>query len=135
MKFELSLHPSNQDLDFLTAMINKETPEYGEAFGFAFFGREEEGNVIAGCNGSVVYGCIYTDMLWVHPLHRKKGLGRKLMDKVHAYGKEQGCTMATVATMTFQGAVVFYEQLGYRVDFEQKGYIQDSSCLFMRKSI
>ncbi|HQY23040.1 MAG TPA: GNAT family N-acetyltransferase [Gammaproteobacteria bacterium] len=53
---------------------------------------------------------IYTDQLWVHPDHRKKALGHQLMEAVHDYGRKSGCTMATVATMNFQGAKAFYEK-------------------------
>jgi ribosomal protein S18 acetylase RimI-like enzyme len=41
--------------------------------------------------------------------------------------------MATVSTMSFQGARDFYEKLGYQIDFERKGYIQESRCFFMKK--
>jgi len=37
--------------------------------------------------------------------------------------------------MSFQGAKAFYEKLGYVSDFERHGYIQNSSCLFMRKEL
>jgi len=58
-----------------------------------------------------------------------------LMERVHDYGREVGCTLATVATMSFQGVQSFYEKLGYEVDFERKGYANGSSCLFMKKLI
>jgi GNAT superfamily N-acetyltransferase len=81
---------------------------------FAFFIRDEKNQIIAGCNGSVIFGSIYTDQLWVHPDHRKNGLGHQLMEAVHDYGRRSGCSMATVATMSFQGAKSFYEKLGIR---------------------
>lgn len=83
----------------------------------------------------MIFGSIYTDQLWVHPDHRKNGLGRKLMEAVHDYGRRSGCLIASVATMDFQGAVVFYEKLGYVMDFERPGYTGSSSCHFMRKAL
>lgn len=68
--------------------MNEETPAFGAATPFAFFLRDEAGNMIAGCNESVIFGCIYTDQLWVHPDYRKNGLGHQLMDEVHEYGKK-----------------------------------------------
>ena len=127
--------PTSADIDFLTQKINKETPEFGEAHPFAFFVRDEHNQIIAGCNGSVIFGSIYTDQLWVHPDHRRSGLGHKLMGEVHDYGRKSGCAMATVATMSFQGAKSFYEKLGYVVDFERPSYTQNSSCYFMRKEL
>ena len=81
------------------------------------------------------FGSMYTDQLWVHPDHRKKGLGHKLMEAVHDYGRKSECSMATVATMSFQGAKIFYEKLGYVMDFERAGYTQNSSCIFLKRSL
>ena len=127
--------PASTDIDFLTNKINQETPKLGEAYPFAFFMRDDKNQIIAGCNGSVIFGSIYTDQLWVHPDHRKNGLGYQLMDAVHDYGRRSGCSMATVATMSFQGAKTFYEKLGYVIDFERPGYTHSSSCHFMRKEL
>lgn len=135
MSLEHTSTPASDDIDFLTQKINQETPEFGEAHPFAFFIRDEKNQIIAGCNGSVIFGSIYTDQLWVHPAHRKNGLGHKLMEAVHDYGRSVGCSVATVATMSFQGAKSFYEKLGYVSDFERPGYTQNSSCHFMRKEL
>ncbi len=127
--------PASEDIDFLTQKINQETPDFGSAHPFAFFVRDEHNQIIAGCNGSVIFGSIYTDQLWVHPDHRKKGLGYQLMEAVHDYGRKSGCAMATVATMSFQGAKAFYEKLGYVMDFERTGYTRGSSCIFLKRSL
>jgi GNAT superfamily N-acetyltransferase len=127
--------PASEDIDFLTQKINQETPEFGEAHPFAFFIRDERNQIIAGCNGSVIFGSIYTDQLWVHPAHRKNGLGHKLMEAVHDYGRKSECSMATVTTMSFQGAQSFYEKLGYVQDFKRTGYVNGSNCIFMRKAL
>ena len=79
--------PASADIDFLTQKINQETPEFGEAHPFAFFIRDKRNQIIAGCNGSVIFGSIYTDQLWAHPAHRKNGLGHKLMEAVHDFGR------------------------------------------------
>ena len=130
----MSTH-ATADIDFLTEKINQETAAFGSAHPFAFIVRDEINQIIAGCNGSVIFGSIYTDQLWVHPEHRGKGLGHKLMAKVHDYGREHECAMATVATMSFQGAKAFYEKLGYVVDFERAGYTQNTSCIFLKRSL
>lgn len=119
----------------MTQKINQETLSFSGLHPFAFFIRDEKSQITAGCNGSVIFGSIYTDQLWVHPDYRKRSLGHKLMKAVHDYGRKSECSMATVATMSFQEAKTFYEKLGYVVDFERRGYIQTSSCLFMRKKL
>ena len=134
-KIEYTKNPSTSDIDFLTKQINQETSEYGEAYPFAFFMRDDDSKTIAGANGFILYGKIYTDQLWVDKQYRKQGIARKLMSKVHELGKEKNCTMATISTMSFQNAVQFYEKLGYQKDFERFGHIQNSSCIFMRKAL
>lgn len=131
----MQLNPSGDDINFLTDKINLETPEFGEAYTFYFFIKDDNKNIIAGCNGSIVFGSIYTDQLWVDKQYRKLGLGRKLMEEVHDYGRKSGCTFATVATMSFQCAREFYEKLGYTCDFERLGYTQNSSCIFLKKTL
>jgi GNAT superfamily N-acetyltransferase len=135
MRIEQTTAPTTADIDFLTEKINQETPSYGEAFPFGFFIRDENGDIIGGCNGSVVYGSIYTDQLWVHPDYRGQGLGRQLMEKVHAYGHEIGCTTATVSTMDFQQAQTFYESIGYKKDFERPGYVHDARLILLQKHL
>ncbi len=38
-------------------------------------GESEGSSIVGGCNGSIVYGSIYTDQLWMHPQFRGRGLG------------------------------------------------------------
>ena len=133
-EFEIVNNPSSNDLDFLTHKINIEAADQGTAYPFAILVRNKESEVIAGCNGSIIFGSIYTDQLWVDPNLRKQGLGKKLMEAVHEYGKKQGCAISTVTTMSFQ-APDFYKKLGYKVDFSRKGYSKGASCIFMSKKL
>ncbi len=135
MKIEHTASPESKDIDFLTRKIHEETPEYGSASSFGFFIRDDHDNIIAGCNGFVFYGNVYTDQLWVHPDYRGKGYGQKLMESVHDYGRENECTMATLVTMSFQNATKFYENLGYERYYERVGHTKGSSCLFLKKML
>ena len=62
-KVKFTKSPITADIDFLTDKLNQETPEFGEAYSFEFFIRDKASQIIAGFNGSVIFGCIYTDML------------------------------------------------------------------------
>ncbi|MDA0967988.1 MAG: GNAT family N-acetyltransferase [Proteobacteria bacterium] len=135
MNIEYTKNPASNDIDFLTKQINQETSEYGEAYPFAFFMRDDEAEIIAGANGFVIYGAIYTDQLWVDKEYRGQGFAKKIMDKVHEFGLLEGCKIATVQTMSFQGAHSFYEKLGYVQDFKRTGYVNGSNCIFMRKAL
>lgn len=133
MDCEFTEQPDAHEIDYLTDKINCETPDYGAATPFAFYMRDDTGELIAGANGFIIFGSIYTDQLWVAPEYREQGKAMDLMERIHHYGLKHGCTMATVQTMSFQGAQVFYEKLGYEVDFERDGYSSESRLLFMIK--
>lgn len=135
MKIEHRIEPTEQDINFLSQKINEESAGKGTAYQFAFFIRDDSNKIIAGCNGSVIFGAIYTDQLWVCPNFRRQGLGKQLMEQVHRYGRDVGCHLATCATMSFQQSRAFYESLGYRCDFERQGYVKESSCIFLRKTL
>ena len=77
MNIEYTKKPATSDIDFLTKKINQETSEYGEAYPFAFFMRDERGEIIAGANGFIIYGAIYTDQLWVDKNIEDKDLLKK----------------------------------------------------------
>ncbi|GAB4232781.1 MAG: hypothetical protein Tsb0021_11530 [Chlamydiales bacterium] len=134
-KIEFNKNPSSDDIDFLTRKINDETVEFGSAYPFGIFIRDDDNNLIAGANGFVIYGSIYTDQLWVKKECRGQGYGREIMDKVHEFGKSEGCKIATVQTMDFQNVANFYRKLGYRTDFKRPGYTSGSSCIFMKKDL
>ncbi|MDX8430942.1 MAG: GNAT family N-acetyltransferase [Candidatus Algichlamydia australiensis] len=130
---EITTHPNAEDVNFLTKKINEEVVNKGNAYPFAMYLRKSE-EIIAGCNGSIIFGSIYTDQLWVAPAHRRKGLGKKLMEAIHKYGKKNSCRIATVTTMSFQ-AIEFYKKLGYKIDFVREGYVDNSSCIFLSLKI
>lgn len=137
-KIELTFAPKGQDIDFLTQGINDDSVEKGiceKAYPFAFFIRNSAGELMAGYNGSVVYGVIYTDQLWVHVNQRRQGYGRLLMEKVHQLAIDKQCTMATVSTLSFQDAHHFYHSLGYVCDFERPGYSEGGILYFMKKNL
>jgi ribosomal protein S18 acetylase RimI-like enzyme len=131
-KIHFVLDPTNQDMEFLTQKINEDTVNYGDVHNFAFFMRDQNGEIIAGSNAFIICGAVHTDQLWVHKNYRKQGLGCKLMEKIHEYGRENECTFATVNTMSFLEAVKFYERLGYERDFERSGYSKGSSHIFFK---
>lgn len=134
VSYEIIDEPRDKDIEFLTTKINEEATEYGSAYPFAILVRSEEQQVIGGCNGSFVFGSIYTDQLWVEDSFRRRGIGSKLMEEVHKLGKKKGCTIASVVTMSFQ-APEFYKKLGYQIDFVREGYREGAACLHMSKKI
>lgn len=133
-EIEFMPKPTYQDIEFLTEKINADTSDYGDVRTFAFFIRDENNQIIAGANAYIIFGVVHTDQLWVHPDYRLQGLGRKLMENIEEYARDNGCKIATVNTMSFL-AVKFYERLGYQKDFERSGYSKESNHIFFSKKL
>jgi GNAT superfamily N-acetyltransferase len=131
VKIEITTTPTNGDIDFLSDKLKEESRGFGPVSNFGIFVKDDNNKIIAGCNGYILFGGIYTDQLWVDKDYRMSGIGRKIIDKVHSYARENGCKIASVTTMSFQNARGFYEKLGYKVDFERHGYNCDSSMIFL----
>ncbi|MGL9732254.1 MAG: GNAT family N-acetyltransferase [Wolbachia sp.] len=133
MKIEHTTSPNNRDIEFLFKKISEETANKSTCNPFAFFIYDDARQIIAGCSGFIIYGSIYTDLLWVHYDHRKKGMGKQLMEKVHDYVREMHCKIATVAIMNFQRVREFYGKLGYECDLVRPGYVGGATCIFLKK--
>jgi GNAT superfamily N-acetyltransferase len=74
--------------------------------------RSDAGEIIAAANGHTWGGCCVVDHLWVHALHRGRGLGRLLLQAIEAEASRRGCEQVVLSTHSFQ-APAFYERLGY----------------------
>ncbi len=70
MKIELNYSSKAEDIEYLTQKIDEEIKEYGSSLPFLFFIKNKDDQIIAGCNGCIIFGCIYTDQLWVDPDYR-----------------------------------------------------------------
>lgn len=101
---------------------------------FAFFIRDSNGNIVGGCAGDNMYGGLFVGQLWVSEPLRGKGYGTKLMLKAEALAKESKCNFIAVNTFDWE-APEFYKKLGFYVEFERKGFDQNSVFYFLRKDI
>ncbi len=99
---------------------------------FTFFVRDDKQSIVGGCNGDLLYGCLYVGQLWVAESLRGQGYGTQLMSAAEQWGKERGCSFSTVNTMDWE-ALEFYKKLGYAVEFERHGFSKDSVFYFLRK--
>ena len=76
--------------------------------------HDKDGNVIGGIIGGTYWGWMYVDVLWVHELHRRKGIGSKLLQEAEGIAVQRGCHHVHLDTMSWQ-APAFYQKRGYRV--------------------
>lgn len=130
-----AINPAAEDIAILSQGISVyATQQRGhkpiEPFGF--FIRDENNQVIGGCNGNIGYGWVYVDQLWIEQSLRAKGYGTALMQAAEKLAKERGCIAAAVNTMDWE-ALDFYKKLDYRIEFERHGLEKNSIYYFLRK--
>ena len=101
---------------------------------FAYYIKDDDGKIVGGCNGDILYGCLYVGTLWVDASLRGKGYGTKLMQAAEQLGKDSKCNFMAVNTMDWE-ALDFYKKLGYSVELERKGFEKDSIFYFLRKEL
>ncbi|HFL2713443.1 TPA: GNAT family N-acetyltransferase [Legionella pneumophila] len=130
-------NPKSEDIQILNdAIMEQAKVKKGMAqldF-FAFFIRDNEGNIIGGCAGDNMYGGLFVGQLWVHEKLRGRGYGTQLMHKAETLAKESHCNFIAVNTFDWE-ALGFYKKLGYYVEFERKGFNKNSIFYFLRKDL
>lgn len=72
MNIESTQNPCSKDIGFLTKKINEETKQLGKAIPFGFFIKDDMKDIIAGANGFILYGSVYTDQLGFQKITEKK---------------------------------------------------------------
>ncbi|MBX7067445.1 MAG: GNAT family N-acetyltransferase [Parachlamydiales bacterium] len=101
---------------------------------FSVFIKDQKQNVLGGVSGTIFYGSIYIDSLWVESSLRSQGWGTRLMLEAEKIGKKRGARFATLNTMDWE-ALPFYKKLGYSIEFTREGYDKDSKMFLLRKSL
>lgn len=76
--------------------------------------HDEQGQVIGGAYGELVWGWLYVDLVWVHPDQRGSGLGKKVMTSLEQAAIRQDIPHSFLATTSFQ-ALPFYYAVGYQL--------------------
>lgn len=112
----------------------KQIKGFGPIQFFGFFIHDENNQIVGGCQCDMLYGCLYVGSLWVSENLRGQGYGTKLMRSVEKLAKEQHCNFVAVNTMSWE-ALDFYKKLGFIVEFERSGFIDNAIFYFMRKDL
>jgi ribosomal protein S18 acetylase RimI-like enzyme len=129
--------PKHEDIQVLydglkTHMIAKRDLKPISFYGY--FIKDDDGNIVGGCNGCFLYGCLVVDTLWVAESLRGHGYGTKLMQEAERLGVDGECRFMTVNTMDWE-ALDFYKKLGFNIEFERTGFDKGSIFYFLRKEL
>jgi GNAT superfamily N-acetyltransferase len=79
---------------------------------FAVWVKDGRGRIVGGLTAILYWDWMYVDYLWLSDAARKRGLGRKLMEKAERIAVRRGCAGAWLDTFSFQ-APGFYRHMGY----------------------
>jgi len=77
------------------------------------FLAEAQGQLVGAVAGYTWGGICELRQVWVHEVHRRKGLGEALMTEATREAKARGCAYVYLATYDFQ-APGFYAKLGFK---------------------
>jgi GNAT superfamily N-acetyltransferase len=134
LKYGKSL--SGEELEYVEngfstlAFLAKKLPPI-ESFCINLYDKEK---FISTVFGSIYYGCMYIDTLFVDENYRNKKLGKELMQKAEDLARERSCNFITLTTMDWE-ARGFYEKLGYEFEYERTGYMNGAVLYCLRKNL
>jgi ribosomal protein S18 acetylase RimI-like enzyme len=74
--------------------------------------------------------CAELVSMWVAPSHRRGGVGRALVSAVLAWSRTRGArNLLLLVTCTNEGAIAFYERLGFTMTGRTKPYPNDPAVI------
>ncbi|MDO7907419.1 GNAT family N-acetyltransferase [Paenibacillus sp. JX-17] len=95
----------------------------------------EQDEFIGGITGQSVWGVLHIQLLGVVPSHRSRGIGASLLAAMEDQGRESGCKVSELTTMSWQ-APSFYQKHGYHIVGEIKDVpAEGMSKLYLMKSL
>jgi ribosomal protein S18 acetylase RimI-like enzyme len=101
---------------------------------FSIFIKDQKEQVLGGASGTLFYGSLYVDSLWIDKTLRHQGWGKKLMYEAEQIGRAHGALFVTLNTMDWE-ALPFYQKLGYSIEFTREGYEKNSKMFMLRKPL
>jgi GNAT superfamily N-acetyltransferase len=112
--------PTSDDLQFMEDRLyefNKRQTGQDDGQLFAFFIRNEQREIVAGCTGWTWAQACEIQTLWVHADWRGQGYGRSLLEAAEGEAREHGCKVILIDSYSFQ-APGFYQKYGYELAFQ-----------------
>jgi ribosomal protein S18 acetylase RimI-like enzyme len=131
----LGTDPTPAEIDFLEQRLyefNSQTTGIVDALGLVIFGRDAQGEVVAGLCGHTWGGCCEIRQVWVHERHRGQGIGRRLLELAEAEARRRGCSQILLSTHSFQ-APEFYRKLGFEIVDSLPDYPRGHLHVLLRK--
>jgi GNAT superfamily N-acetyltransferase len=99
---------------------------------FAFLSRDAAGALQAGVMGTMSWGWLFVEAVWVSEALRGRGVGRALMAAAERHALQSGCHSVWLDTFR---AEPFYLGLGYETFGVLDDYPAGQRRAFMRKAL
>ena len=115
---------STEELQFLEdRLYEHNSQQTGREDGqlFAFFIRNEQHEIVAGCSGWTWAQACEIQTLWVHPTLRGQGHGRDLLQAAEQEARAHGCKVILLCSYSFQ-APGFYQKCGYELVWQLEDF-------------
>jgi len=135
-RLSIEKNPSWQDREFVDEQLGAYNAAFLEDDRYDYFGlfiRDNDDAIRAGLIGNFYAGWLFVSLLWVHPDHRRGGIGRALIAEAERRAIAFGCHSAHVDTFSFQGPE-FYPGFGYET-FGVLDYPPHHKRIFFRKRL
>jgi len=115
LPIQFRANPSSEDVDAIANGLNRFNLTHGiddHHAPFVLVIEDDHGDIVGGLSATMFFGWLAIDLLWVDDRYRGLGYGSELLQQAEAIGREHGCRLAFLNTLSFQ-APAFYESHGY----------------------
>src|SRR3990167_7589453 len=86
---------------------------------FSLVMTDDDGEVVGVLNAYTAFAEVYIDDMWIDSSHRRKGLGRNLINELEELFKGKGFNNINLCTSTFN-APDFYKKCGFELEHTRK---------------
>ena len=108
-------------VDLGLSASNSQAAPMHEVRALSCFARTPQGAVVGGAIGRTWGLCCELQQLWVHPDHRRQGIGTRLVQEFEMVAQSRGCNMFYLGTFSFM-APSLYRSLGYEEKLALHGF-------------
>lgn len=127
--------------DKMKKTVHNSFNEYFSYFGanrtgkqVAFYFENDSRALISIVVVQISWGALLIPYAWTHEAYRGHGYATKLMEAANDYAVAYHCPFILVETMNDK-ASTWYQKLGFKVEFERKGYAHDVVCYYLKKEL
>jgi GNAT superfamily N-acetyltransferase len=137
IKWEQTDAPAAADLaavDNGLELSNEAAADLSAVRPLACFARLASGELIGGAIARTWGDCCELRQLWVAPPHRRRGIGRHLVEMVEFEARQRGCTLLYLETFSFQMPQL-YLSAGFEIACEFRGFPDGVIKYVLRKVV